>query len=803
MKQIALGQWSILGTLPFQAEFSVGLQQGNDMPALVPPVPAKVPGCVYDDLWKAGVIENPYFDCNSLACEWVANRWWIYRTDFTLTAEDLSKDLKLTLNGIDYQGTVYVNGKKVGSHEGMYYPFTAMVNAYVTQGDNKLVVVLEHAPDTFGQAGYTSRTHHLKARFNYKWDFACRIVSLGLYDTVTLTAHEGAYLGDILVQTQCKGEPAEGCTFGISVSADIHAVKAGDYCAAVKWEGNIVAEKTVTLSEGVSVEQFEFDAENAKLWWPNGSGDQPLYGLDIELYADRELSDSKHKRIGLRTMEHEKLPGREDALEYQIVVNGKKIYRKGTNIVPLTHLTGALTDEELKRTLKACKDANINYLRIWGGGHFESEAFYDYADEYGLMILQEFPESSSGCDDLPSRDEHFLALLKKAVPGQVKRIASHASFCEFDGGNEMEDFNHADQPDHESYAATFEDPILAMFKEWIEEAAPGSYMLPASGSGYNTIYRKGESEHNHDVHGPWHYMGPVQHYDMYNSTDCIIHGEFGCGGLANLSSMKEFLSPEKIGFTSGRKDKVWSHHGSAGWDGYPSVIKPMFGDLSDIPMEDWINVSQYMQYEGLRYSLERHRSKAWRTVGTMTWQFNEPWPNVECSNVFDFYGRKKLGFYALKEAYEPVTASLAYDKLFWNVGDVFEGRVTVQNDLEEDYAELKADITSLDGKVYQTKQFAGRVNANAPTFMGNFTWTLPDGVKGGFTVKITGIVGEKTVEKEYLLLIADIPGNAEDLIDKDLPVTANMARQKGFYGSYADWKVVAEFAREMRKTRPE
>lgn len=795
MKHITFSDWTLLGTLPYQAEFSVGLQQGENLPYLVPPVPAKVPGCVYDDLWRAGIIENPYVDLNSLNCEWVANRWWIYRTDFVLEQDDLRKDLLLTLNGVDYQATVYVNGRKVGSHEGMYLPFTARVNDFVTAGENKLVIVLENAPASFGQAGYTSQTHYLKARFNYKWDFAGRIVSLGLYDTVTLTAHEGMTLGDTLIQTRCEGMPVEGCTFSVAVTQYLQTYMAGEYRVVLRWEGKVIAEQLLSLQPGESACDFTFAVPDARLWWPNGSGDQPLYALDIAVYCGDVQSDEKHKRVGLRTMEHEKPVGREDALEYQIVVNGKKIYRKGTNMVPLTCLTGALTDEELTRTLTAARDAGINFLRIWGGGHFESEAFYDLCDEYGLMVLQEFPQSSSGCDDLPSRDEHFLALLEKAIPGQIRRIASHAAFCEFDGGNEMENLNYAHQPDHEMYAATFEDPILAKFKGWVDTYAPGAYMLPSSGSGYNTIYRKGESERNHDVHGPWVYMGPVEHYTLYNDTDCIVHGEFGCGGITNLESLKEFVSEEHLRFNRPQEDAVWYHHGGS-WSGYETVLHPMFGDLSGIPFADWIMVSQYMQYEGLRYALERHRSKAWRTVGTMTWQFNEPWPNAECSNVYDFYGRKKLGYYALKEAYAPVTVSLAYDKLFWNAGDVFEGRLTAVNDFAADYAELSVSVVSLDGRVYQIKQFAGQVAENAPTALGNIQWTVPDGVSGGFMVRISGTIGQTAVEKEYLMLIADIAGEFEPAGAN--PV-ANMAAQQCFYGSYADWRVVAAYAKKLRE----
>lgn len=169
--------------------------------------------------------------------------------------------------------------------------------------------------------------------------------------------------------------------------------------------------------------------------------------------------------------------------------------------------------------------------------------------------------------------------------------------------------------------------------------------------------------------------------------------------------------------------------------------------------------------------------------------------------MYDFYGRKKLGYYALAEAYAPVTASLAYDKFFWNAGDSFEAALTVQNDFEAAYAELSVSIRALDGGLYAVKQFAGQALENAPTRLGGVQWTVPDGVSGGFTVQILGTVGNTRVEKEYLMLIADIEGRP--LAEQSGNAVANMAAQQCYYGSFADWRVVSAYAKRLRQRYPE
>ncbi len=438
MKNITFDGWKLMGTLPWQPDFSKWMSDGEMYPGLTDWIDASVPGCVYQDLFRAGLIDDPYFGVNSLACEWVANRWWLYRTSFSLTEDDLGEHLELTFHGIDYAAKIYLNGQLLGEHEGMFIPFSACINEAARPGKNVLVCVLEHAPFCAPQPGYTSKTHYLKSRFNYKWDFAARLVSLGLYDQVTLTAYplasiSGAYIRPVRHEEQ----------WTLEIDLSVTSYRTG--CAELSLSlsdpsGHPIPETpavALSLSEGLSEYHFSIQVKEPLLWWPNGYGDQPLYRLQARLLENGILSDEKSWNTGFRTLSYFHADGREDALAYGVCINGRRIYLKGTNIVPFDCMTGAVTRQKLHSQLGAAKDANINFFRIWGGGNIESEAFYELCDEMGILVMQEFTMSSSGCDDVPSRDPHFIALLERALTSQLPIKRNHLCLTFLCGGKKL------------------------------------------------------------------------------------------------------------------------------------------------------------------------------------------------------------------------------------------------------------------------------------------------------------------------------------------------------------------------------
>ena len=803
MQEISLSPWKVMGTLPYQADFSKHMQEGVLLPNLTPWIDAEVPGSIYRDLMRAGLIEDPYFDKNSLSCEWVAGRWWIYRTTFCVTKEQAVRPLVLRFGGIDYSAQIYVNGVSVGRHEGMYLPFEAEISKVVKPDEeNILVCVLEHAPLADAQPGYTSKTRYLKARFNYKWDFAARLIDLGLYEPVTITSYSKSRLISHFarpVRTDkgwslvCEAEVEAFCDHAETLSVSL----------SVKTEkGEVPLQKEVSaqLSKGLHTLSLTLPlGENEPLlWWPNGYGAQVLHDMTMVVSSELGEEDRVSHGVGFRTLSYEHADGREDALRYLVVVNGKRIYLKGTNMVPFDCMH-CVDEAKIRERLLAAKEANINYLRIWGGGHLESETYYRICDEYGLMILQEFTMSSSGCDDVPSRNPEFLALLHKAAVYTAKQRRNHVCLTFFDGGNELTDWHYMNTEDHEGHPATFEDPTLAMLKGVLETLCPDVQMLPSSASGPNALLKVGDIGNNHDVHGPWGYMGPYDHYRYYDDSDSIVHGEFGCGGISSLAQIERIFKPEDRHLCTAFENAAWSHH-SGGWDNYATRERVMFGELYEIPFEEYIKVNQFVQAESLRYSLESNRRRQWKNVGEMTWQFNEPWPNVQCSNVLEYYGGKKLAYYFMREAYDRVLVSLSYEKLFFTAGELFAAGVHIINDGVSSPYTVTCTVKTEDGRTLYTKSFEGEAEEDVSVCCGRIEVQLPDDLTGGFSVILESRCGDWSGTKEYLLLIADqkIPVSMSEMEALSMSLHKFHPRHLD-EENRADWQVVSRYVDRMRK----
>lgn len=480
----------------------------------------------------------------------------------------------LVFKGVDYRCTVFLNGEELGSHDGMFSRFEFPVEL---AAQNALAVVVQPAPFEEPQVGRTSRVRTHKARMSYGWDFCPRLVHLGIWREVYLR----------------WGPEAPRPRVHLSADRQLATVSCGDK----GWE-----------------------IERPRLWSPQ---DPYLYEHEGQRYGIRDV----------RWVSNDEAPA--GALPYTLVLNGQKTYLKGWNWVPVDALDFS---RDPARLLRMARHANVNLLRVWGGGLIESERFYDLCDELGILVWQEFSLSSSGIESTPSDDPAYLELLRREARPLVEDLAHHPALVLWCGGNELQTPEGSPLCNH---------PALDVLREAVGDCA----WLPTSPSGPTFLLRPGEE--NHDVHGPWEHQGLQRQYELYNQSTSLLHSEFGVEGMSRLETLRRTIPAEHL-WPATRANPHYAHRG-AWWINEP-LIQECFGGIDDLAT--LVRASQYLQAEGLRYALESNLRRRSRNSGSIPWQFNEPFPNAYCTSAVEYDGTPKPVYYCVRRAYsEPCTAS--------------------------------------------------------------------------------------------------------------------------------------------------
>lgn len=641
-----------------------------------------VPGDVIADALDAGLIPHPYKDLNSRVCEWLSERDWIYRKDFTGPDLAAGEVLRLCFEGVDYACTVYLNGELLGTHEGMFAPFEFDVTKKVRTGKpNRLLVIVEHAPPVDlvqGQIGRTSKARLWKSRFAYWWDWCTRLIPVGVYRGVSLVRTGPVWIKDVWARPNVKiassGADPQGQAIGtVDVQVQVGSAE-GMQASMVRIElldsEQVIASATAdVVGETAHVANVKLTIANAKLWWPNGMGEQPLYTLRTTLLNGAAASDVHSQRVGLRTIRMVQNEGAKfNALPYTFEVNGKRLWARGWNWVPMDHMYGRDDGDappaqhpvknRYDRALRLAAHAHCNLLRVWGGGLQESRKFYDFCDQLGILVWQEFPQSSSGIDNRPAEDPAYLEYVEARAREIVPQRRSHACLAVWCGGNELMEEDHTPVTDAH--------PALARIKAVVNELDPDRSWIPTSPSGpvWHSSIEKAGSGQMHDVHGPWKYAGTEKHYELFNAIDPLLHSEFGVEGAANLDTLHQFFSPQ-YQWPPDNTNPAWVHHAS--WWMQREMIESVFGKMTDL--ETHVRASQWLQAEGLRYGVEAHRRRTGHCSGVLPWQFNEAFPNACCTNAVDYLLTTKPVYWWVRQAYAPHAISLKYDRLTWKPGE--------------------------------------------------------------------------------------------------------------------------------------
>lgn len=727
--------WEIKGYYPWVPCKDKSMETGKELMGITPWIKACVPGGVHYDLYRAGLITDPYKDLDSLKAEWVEKRWWVYRTRIEATKLG-GKYQFLVFKGIDYQTRIYINGKECLRHEGMYETITIDISDEISIGkDVELKVLLMGVPDEMGQIGMTSQTFTQKSRFNYKWDFSTRLVNQGIWDECYVECLEDAALYDVYITTDYSQEMGY-----ISLEANVEEYGYGN----LKYEVDAVLEK-----DGRRIEKTfliknnrvlgEFTVENPMLWYPNGYGSQELYQVTLLLRTGDRILYTTEYQVGIRSLQYrinEESP--ENALPYTFCVNEERIYIKGVNMTPLDHIYGNVTAAHYEHMVKLMKNMNVNMVRIWGGGLIEKDIFYTLCDQYGILIWQEFIQSSSGIDNVASKRPEFLNLLRKTAETAVLRHRSHTALAVWSGGNELTDEDYI--------PAGYDDSNIAMLKEIVQHYDSQRLFLPTSASGPNEFVNRDKNV-SHDIHGNWNYMGNPVHYDLYSGSDSLFHSEFGTEGMCSTRSLNKFVSEKYQTLEPAEENMVYRHHGEW-WCTYERDQK-LFGDRMDI--EQMSKCSQWLQAEGLRFILEANRRRKFHNSGSIIWQINEPWPNVYCTSLVDYYMEPKMAYYWSRKAFSDLSVSLDYSKLDYCVGEIFRAGIFVSKDSREKDMGYHLDwkVMDMGGRTVNEGKAEGLADCGRTVKARDMEFALPDLLEGMFVVKLRIEMGGKISENAY------------------------------------------------------
>ncbi len=702
---------------------------------------ATVPGAAQKDLLRAGRIPDPYLDMNAQQIEWVPDRDWVYAKTFTMDPIPRDRKVRLHFEGIDYYADIYLNGKHLGRSENMFIPADFDVTDVLNyDGENRLVVIFDPAPAEIGQIGRTSLVRTYKTRMSYGWDFAVRLIPVGLWDDVRLIVTGTAYIADSWAHTELAEDLKSA---NLMMRTEVRADKRQTVMVQTRVffeDTQVAAQNTSVAASGLTEITQPFAIKNPKLWWPNGHGDPNLYFAEVVVLSENgDELDRREFHFGLKRVRLIPNPGlAEELLPWNFEVNGKRIYLKGWNWVPADSMYGTVTRDRYEGLIRLAKEANVNLLRVWGGGLIEKEEFYDICDRLGIMVWQEFILSSSGIDNDPPTDPAYLNMIRRSAENIIPRRRNHACHAVWCGGNEL------------TWTGA-EDAAMRIMHEAVSMLDPQKIYVPTSPM---RTFRPDEAKEI-DIHGDWQYFGCDRHYEICNARLAAFHSEFGAEGAANIETIRDVVRDCELMPVS-RKNELWTHRGD--WWVNTEVLEGIFGPLKDI--ETFVRMSQFIQWEGLRYVVEQNRRRKYASGGTIPWQFNEPWPNLTCTNAVDYFLRPKPAYYAVKSAYEPVHVSASYAGLGWKPGEEFRADLWVNNsngDLKG--CAVRWTLLGTDGEVFGSGEKRLDLRENSAVKADEVVWRIEVGFERLFILEARVICpdGKELSKNSYIFSANPVP----------------------------------------------
>ncbi|SDZ95895.1 beta-mannosidase [Porphyromonadaceae bacterium KH3R12] len=678
---------------------------------------AEIPGSVQRDLIRHNVLPDPFYGTNEEKVQWVEDENWDFRKTFTVTANQLKyDDAQLFFEGLDTHADVFLNGSRILRSENMFMGYKVPVKQLLKEGENHLYIrfyspvqLMMPARETFGYdypAGNDHRKEKLsiynrKAPYHFGWDWGIRIVQMGIWKPVTLSFYNKAYIDDFYVKQTSVTEQSAKIDNQIEIysvaNKPIEAVITVEY--GLQGNAGSPVSKNATLQPGKNKISIPLEINQPKRWMPVYWGEQHLYDFTVKVVSDNREIAEKTVRTGLRSVRMVQEPD-EHGKSFYFEVNGIPIFAKGSNYIPGEIFTSQQDTGFYERLFDNITAANMNFVRVWGGGIYENEEFYRQADERGILVWQDF---IFGCVPYPS-DDTFLANVQKEVIYNIKRLRNHASLAFWCGNNEIEEgLNHWGW--QKEYPAEVMDAWFKGYDKTFRELIPGlvneldgtrSYI---HGSPYNSNWGNPEKFAASDAHdwGLWY-----GHLPFEGMADRLprFASEFGFQSFPEMKVIRSFAPEDQWSLES----EVMTVHQKASTGN--SLIKKYMDMYYPEPanFEDFVYIGLVMQGNGMEESVEAMRRGRPYCMGALYWQINDDWPVVSWSSI-DYYNNWKAQHYRMRDVLAPLALGV----------ESKDGKLNyyTMSDYLQDHNDLKLTVQVIDFSTGKRKEFTERVNAKA------------------------------------------------------------------------------------------
>jgi beta-mannosidase len=682
---------------------------------------AAVPGMVQSDLLTAKLLPDPYFRDNEAKVQWVGLSDWQYQTHFSVDQATLARDhVDLVFDGLDTLADVYLNGTKLIAADNMFRRWRIPVKNALHAGTNDLEVRLYSPikrlqpwllkqpyalPGEFDSAfgdepkGKQTANYLRKANYQYGWDWGPRIVTEGIWQPVHLDSWNGPRVDDFHIeQTYVSSEAAQ-----VNAQWDIRADASKPLhisIDAIGPDGQTAAhvERDVTVDPGDNQVSLPLRIVDPKRWYPAGYGAQDMYTFKADIRdADGEIYQAQHT-TGLRTIE---LRREHDAWgrSFAFVINGIPVFAKGADMIPFDSIPTRTTDAQMQRILQSARDANMNMVRIWGGGYYLPDSFYEMADRLGIMVWHDFMFGGA----IPPYDQAYVDNTRQEAIEQVKRLRDHPSIVLWVGNNEVQTgwdtwsdriaFKAAISPDERERIVT---GMVNLFSNTLRNVvARYDDSVPYWASSPSTDY---EGPANVLNDGDYHYWnvwsGDAKPVTEYLNVTPRFQSEYGLQSFPDMRTIRAFAEPGDMQPESTVMRAHQKYDSGNGNKRLMLYITRSFGEPKDFA--SFVYLSQVMQAQGIQLAAEHLRASRPQAMGSLYWQLNDVWPGASWASI-DYFGRwKALQFHA-KRFYAPLmiaalrndgstTVSLVSDRtapasLHWRMRTMdFSGKVLSEHD---------------------------------------------------------------------------------------------------------------------------